>query len=72
MMNEQFEKEFKKHKKIVILTGLGIIFTALFTVIYFLENDKTYIAFIILLIIDIFEFIKEIKIYKKMKSEAGN
>ena len=68
-MKEQLEKDLKKHKKILVLSVLGLIFSALFVVIYYLQNDKTFIAFIGVLAIDIYELNKELKRYKETKSK---
>ena len=70
-MNEQLEKELKKQKKVLILCALGLVFSVLFIVVFYLQNDKRFIGFIAILAVDIFELSKQMKLYKKTKQELG-
>ena len=68
-MKEQLEKDLQKHKKVIILSVLGFFASVLLVVYYYLQNDNRFIAFILVLGIDIYELQKEIKQYRKIKSE---
>ena len=68
-MKEQLEKDLKKSKKITVLAALSVIFSVILIVVYYMMNDKTFIAFIGLLICEIYELQKQIKLSKKLKAE---
>lgn len=68
-MKEQLEKDLQKQKKIIVLAGLGLIFSIAFVVYYLLQKDNKFWGFVVVLAIDLYELPKEIKKYKEIKSQ---
>ena len=68
-MREQLEKEFKKQKTVVTLEILGLIFSVLFIVVFFLQKDNSFWFFLAATALDIVELPKSIKKYKELKAQ---
>lgn len=68
-MNEQLEKDMKRHKWGVILSILGFICSLVLTVVFFIQKDRQAWLFVAILAIDLYELPKEIKRYKEIKSK---
>ena len=68
-MREQLEKEFKKQKTVVTLEILGLIFSVLFIVVFFLQKDNNLWFFLAAIALDIVELPNSIKKYKELKAQ---
>ena len=68
-MKEQLEKDFKKVKKVIILEILGLFFSILFFVLFYLQKDNRYMTFIAVVALDIFDLQKNLKTYKALKEK---
>lgn len=61
------EKEIKKYKSFIILSLIGLIFSVVFIVYFFIHNDNRMIGFGAILIADIYELRRDIKRYREAK-----
>jgi len=61
------EKESKKYKSFIILSILGLIFSVVFIVYFFIHNDNRLYGFGAILIADIYELRRDIKRYREAK-----
>lgn len=61
------EKEIKKYKSFMILSTLGLIFSVVFIVYFFIHNDNRLYGFGAILIADIYELRRDIKRYREAK-----
>lgn len=68
-MKEQLEKDLRKYKCFVILSILGLIFSIVFIVYFFLNNDNRLYGFGAILLADIYELLRDVKRYKETKVE---
>ena len=61
------EKESKKYKSFIILSILGLIFSVVFIVYFFIHNDNRLYGFGAILIADIYELRRDINRYREAK-----
>ena len=61
------EKESKKYKSFIILSILGLIFSVVCIVYFFIHNDNRLYGFVAILIADIYELRRDIKRYREVK-----
>lgn len=64
-MRESLEKDKRKYKWFIVLSVLGLIFSLVFIVYFFLQNDNRLWGFGAILAADIYELLRDIKRYKE-------
>jgi len=68
-MREELEKDLRKYKWFVVLSVLGLIFSLVFIVYFFMQNDNRLWGFGAILAADIYELQREIRRYRETKAE---
>ena len=64
-MKEQLEKDLRKYKWFIVWSVLGLIFSLVFVVYFFIQNDHRAWGFGAILAADIYELLRDIKRYKE-------
>ena len=68
-MMEELEKDLRKYKWFIVLSVLGLIFSLVFIVYFFIQNDNRLWGFGAILVADIYELQREIRRYRETKAE---
>lgn len=69
MEKGEVEKEIKKYKCFIILSVLGLIFSIVFIVYFFIHNDNRLVGFGAILLADIYELQRDIRRYLEAKKK---
>ena len=62
-MKEQLEKDLRKYKWFIVWSVLGFIFSLVFVVYFFMQNDNRSWGFVAILAADIYELQRDIRRY---------
>ena len=68
-MKEQLEKDLRKYKWFIVWSVLGLIFSLVFVVYFFIQNDNRSWGFVAILAADIYELQRDIRRYRETKAE---
>lgn len=68
-MKEQLEKDLRKYKWFIVLSVLGSLFSIVFIVYFFMQNDNRLWGFGAILAADIYKLLRDIRRYRKTKAE---
>ena len=65
-MNE----ELKKQKTVLVLEILGLFFSVLFFVLFYMQKDNSFWTFLVIVILDLIEIPRTFKKYKELKEKS--
>lgn len=68
-MKEQLEKDLRKYKWFIVWSVFGLIFSLVFVVYFFIQNDNRSWGFVAILAADIYELQRDIRRYRETKAE---
>ena len=71
MQKGEVEKEIKKYKCFIILSVLGLIFSIVIIVYFFIHNDNRLIGFGAILLADIYELQRDVRRYLEAKKKLN-